>query len=390
LNNSIPSPIPYITWEIKANSTNFNIALSFSKLVFELGKDFVFNVTSPVKFGNYTFVLSDTLDFEYIAPTKNITSPVTFSFNYTLPSYAASLEWVVFVFWKNITDAGVEMQTILISSSQITTPPITAPASDDDSKEKTEVTGLDPFIIILTVLITLISTILGISSYQIVKRVKKINSERKQRIIDKFLDILNLSYIIIAEKNTGINVYQQELASNKIDAALISGFLEAIRTFGIELSGSQEQSQTIKLDYQSMKIIMSDFKDFRLINIMKENPSREFFEALVPLSYDIEKYYGNSLKNFNGEISQFEGIKDLIETHLQISLIYPLSVAFDENTKLNINEKALVNKASEIMKQKSSDYFFVSNLLSDDNFNVRNGEMILKLIKKGIFRPIKL
>jgi len=382
-------PVTPMSWKITANSSNFDITLYFSKLEYKLGEDFGFYVTSPVKLGNYTFVLFDPLGNEY-KETKTSISQLTFSFNYTIPSYAVSGEWIVFVFWNNITDAGVEMQTVLISGSQIITTPIIAPDSDDDSNEKTEDTGLDPFIIILTVLITLISTILGILSYQIVKKVKKINAQRKQRIIDKFLDILNLSYIIIAEKNTGINVYQQEIISNKIDAALISGFLEAIRTFGIELSGSQDQSQTIKLDFQSMKIIMSDFKNFRIINIMKENPSREFFEALVPLSYDIEKYYGKSLKDFSGEISQFEGIKDLIEIHLQISLIYPLSIVIDENTKLNLTEKTLVNKASKIMKQKSINYFFVSNLLSEDIFNVKTGETILKLINKGIFRPIKV
>ena len=60
-----------------------------------------------------------------------------------------------------------------------------------------------------------------------------------------------------------------------IDASLISVFFEAIRNFGIELTGTYTQSQTVKLEYQNSKIIMTEFKDFRIIFVMTENPSDE-------------------------------------------------------------------------------------------------------------------
>ena len=122
---------------------------------------------------------------------------------------------------------------------------------------------------------------------------------------------------------------------------------------------------------------------------MKDNPSQGFFETLKPLSHDIDRYYGKSLKNFDGELSQFKGIKELLEEHLNISLIYPLKVVMSKDEKLPLGEKIIVNKAFDAMKQRKNNYFYVSNLMPEKEFNVRNAELILKLVKKKIFQPIK-
>ncbi|GAH12110.1 unnamed protein product, partial [marine sediment metagenome] len=110
------------------------------------------------------------------------------------------------------------------------------------------------------------------TSYKLIKRSKRIHQEYRQKIYNKYMDVLNLDYFIIIEKRTGLNIYEKVLAGKDMDASLITGFLEAIRSFGIELTGANEQSQTIKLEYQQSKIIMSEFKDFRILLIMKENP----------------------------------------------------------------------------------------------------------------------
>jgi hypothetical protein len=202
------------------------------------------------------------------------------------------------------------------------------------------------------------------------------------------MDVLNLNYVMVSDKLSGLNIYEQMISGKEINPTLLSGFLQAISSFGLELTGSEDQSQTIRLEYQNSKILMSDFKNYRLINVFEENPSKEFMDSIEPLSQDIDKYFGKLLKNFDGETTKFAGIKELLERHLQISLVYPLKVAITDNTKLNGEEKTLVYQAINFMKKKNSNYFYISYLMSGGDFNPKRAEKILGLIERKIFQPI--
>ena len=56
---------------------------------------------------------------------------------------------------------------------------------------------------------------------------------------------------MVTDKRSGLNVYTQNFIEKEIDAALISGFLQAIHSFGIELIKVEDQSQIIKLEYKT-------------------------------------------------------------------------------------------------------------------------------------------
>ncbi|NVM17031.1 MAG: hypothetical protein HWN80_04895 [Candidatus Lokiarchaeota archaeon] len=95
------------------------------------------------------------------------------------------------------------------------------------------------------------------------------------------------------------------------------------------------------------------------------------------------------MEKFDGEISQFEGITELVEKRLPISLIYPLKIKEKIGIKLNSEERNLVNRALNTMKGKDVSYFFVSSLISQERgFQVKEAELILKLVEKNIFQPI--
>ena len=404
LNNSIPSPVPYVPWEIKATSTNFDIALSFLSLEFELGKDLRFNVTSPVKFGNYTFIMSDTLEFEYIAPTKNVTSPDTFSFNYTLPNYAYSNEWIVYVFWYNNTDAGVKTQMVHMLGSIITKQALIPSTPDEGGNGKTEVTGLDPFLVFITILIIGIVAASSFTSYATLKRIKNTRDTRRKKLSDKITNVFSLSHVIVIDKNSGLNVYEEFYGGRNLDTTLVSGFLDAIRSFGIELTSARTQSQAISLEYQDSKILMAEFKSFRLILIMGEKASEEFLKSITNLSYDIDNNFGEELRNFNGDVSKFREIRNLIETHLNTAFICPLKVVEPKDIELKkplerlmifkekkfVSERAMILKAKKFMKENNLNYFFTSFLLSEQNLTPKEIETISKLLEKKIFQPIEL
>ena len=133
---------------------------------------------------------------------------------------------------------------------------------------------------------------------------------------------------------------------------------------------------------------MSDFKNSRLILVMDENPSQYFLESITNLSNDIEEKFGTLLEDFHGNVAPFTEIEGLIEQHLYSSLIYPLKLE-PQNIKIKSDEKSMINRALETMKEKNTDYFFVSFLLEKKKgFQVRDAETILNLIHKKIFQPL--
>jgi hypothetical protein len=203
------------------------------------------------------------------------------------------------------------------------------------------------------------------------------------------MDTLNIEYFLVSDKKSGLSIYDQNIAGNDMEATFVSGFLQAIRTFGIELTKSRQESQTIKLEYQDSKILMSEFKDFRLVFIMKDSPSEGFIESVDLLSKEIDDKFGKNLENFDGDIAIFKDIRNILEEHLQIALIYPLKFERNKNVKLSQNEKSIIDRALTIMKKKIQDHFYVANLLGKKSrFQVKDAEDILKLIKKSIFIPI--
>ena len=355
------------SWEIFANSLNVDLSLNTPKFKFGPDQDLEFSVLPPINPGNLTYILINPLGFEeyreVIEITETTTSQIVLS--YTLASNPNEGTYWAYIIWFDEENAGIKSQDFQINIPFV----------------------LDPKYIVLIVVGSIILAGASFTSYKLIKRSKRIHQEFRQKIYNKYMDVLNLDYFIIIEKRTGLNIYEKVLAGKDMDASLITGFLEAIRSFGIELTGANEQSQTIKLEYQQSKIIMSEFKDFRILLIMKENPSQDFLDSIKSLSYDIDNTYGEDIAHFTGNIDKFGNIKDLLDQHLETSLIYPLELR-PQDVKITSDEKAIINRAKEVMKMRKTDYFFLSYLLyAKKGFQVKDAETVLNLISKKIFQP---
>ena len=352
------------TWLISVNSPNVGFVLNTPKTEFEPLQDLKFSVLAPVIQGNITYILIDALGFEEHRETKQVFSQ-EIMFSYNLSGNPNPGIYKAYLFWYNMTDAGVKTQEFRVNI------PFRIP----------------PELILFIISASVIALISSISGYILIKRNKRIKNEHKRTIFNKYMDILNLNYLILADKNSGLTIYEQPIAGKNLDGTLISGFLQAIRAFGIELTDAAEHSQSIKLDYQNSKILMSDFKNSRLILLMDENPSQDFLDSIRNLLNDIEQKYGILLKDFDGNVTPFNEIKDLLEKHLYSSLIYPLKLE-PQNIKIKPEEKAMINRALEVMKEKETNHFFVSLLLAKKKgFQVKDAETILNLIHKKIFQP---
>ena len=250
-----------------------------------------------------------------------------------------------------------------------------------------------PFTIDPLMLTIIISLIIGISIsggtiFIVVRNFRRRQLEKEERIYHNCIDILNLDYLMVTDKNSGLNVYTQNFAGKEVDASLISGFLQAIHSFGIELIKVEDRSQTIKLEYKDYIILMSEFVNLRLILMMKESPSRNFLFSLEDLAYDVYKNYGESIDSFNGDVSPFRGIEELLKQHLNISFISPIKIAKIEKlekVRINQSERLLINKAVILMKTGNKDHFFIRDLIPPKECSPKDIENILNLIDKKVF-----
>ena len=200
------------------------------------------------------------------------------------------------------------------------------------------------------------------------------------------MDVNNMNYFMVIDKESGLCVYEENFTGKKIDSGLISGFLDAIRSFGFELIGSYQQSKTIKLEYRDSKILMVDFKNFRVVFIMKENPSDDFLESITELSFEIDEEFGHLLSNFNNDVTPFRAIKNLVKKHLNTLFLAPLRIVENKNIKLNSAEKNEINRALEFMSNNSLDYFYTSFLLNQNDYEPGKIKVIFALIEKNIFQ----
>ncbi|MFX1530797.1 MAG: hypothetical protein ACFFBC_06765, partial [Promethearchaeota archaeon] len=250
----------------------------------------------------------------------------------------------------------------------------------------------DPWIIILiTAGISGVVALVGVMSYRTIKNIRHKQIEKKEKIYNSCMDVLHLDYIMVTDKKSGLNVYKQNFSEKQIDAALISGFLQAIHSFGIELIKVEDQSQTIKLEYKDSIVLMSEFVNVRLILLMKETPSRFFLYSLEELAYDIYKNYGDMIDSFDGNVEPFQSIETLLKRHLEATFIYPLKIApIDKLNKIRIsqNERIYVNKAVSLMKTKNMNHFYVRSLLTEKECSPKDVETILDLMEKKIFQVV--
>ncbi|MFX0037982.1 MAG: hypothetical protein ACFFCY_05515 [Promethearchaeota archaeon] len=361
-------------WKITANSPNIDFNINLDALDWAPGQLLQFFVIAPLNEGNLTFYNINPLGIGYDQPIEikeHVAGEIRF--DYIIPTNSRDGTYTIIIYWNNMTDGGVQIQEFEVN---VPLPPFT----------------IDPIWIVIGVIISITGTTAGVLSYRYIKKYRIRKIEEAEKLYNKCMDVLNLDYIIVSEKRSGINVYQQQFAKKEIDAAMISGFLQAIHSFGIELIKIEDSSQTIKLEYKDSIIIMTEFVNLRLILIMKEAPSSNFLYSLEDLAYDLYKYYGPLVDTFTGDIKPFKSIEKLLKHHLSTSLTYPMKLAkieLLEKIRISPSERVLINKAISYMKTKNTDSFYMSSLLPEKECSPKDLESILDLIEKKIFQVIE-
>jgi len=374
LNNTLVIPNNTIQndadWIINASSPRLTIALNAPIIEFSTGQELSFSLGANPFSGKYTFKLYDPLGFLEFETERNIPQEDTI-FSYNIPASAIEGEYTAFIFWNNGTDAGVESITFSIIYTGI------IPQEFDFS------------LLIIIGLISIGSVATMSTGYVVTKKVKSNKRDKLNLILEKCNDIMNLKYIIVLDPKTGIDIFSQSFEKKQLDPTLIAGFLQAIHNFGDEVLEGVKESKTIKVEYKDSIIVMTDFINVRLITILKSNPSKNFLYSLESLAYHIYKYYGKLIDNFKGTLKPFRSISKLVESDLEVSLRYPMTIKINKSMKLSQPEKQIVKRALDLMKENKFSYFYAVYLLPENNCNPNDYDIILKLIKKGVFQSLR-
>ena len=354
-------------WNITATSPLFNFGLDIRLYEYGPGQELRFLIDEPPTPGVYTLILYDPVYLPIDDAQQTISLPAdTNIFSYTFDTHPLEGEYHAYVYFFDGTNAGVETATVVM------TVPFT----------------IDPLTLFLIILVSVIVIGITLSMVVIVKKRKRKIQAHKEEIYSKCMDILNLNYIMVSEKKSSLNVYEQVFTTQKLDPTLISGFLSAIHSFGIELTNTDEKTQTIKLEYKNSKVLMSEFKDYRIVIIMNELPSLKFFDSISNLALDIETQYSRYLENFKGNIDPFKGVEDLLKKHLSISFLYPLKIVKTGKTKVSQTEKIMIGRALESMKKNNQQYFYTTHIMEVKARDSKDIEAIFNLIDKNIFQPV--
>ena len=121
---------------------------------------------------------------------------------------------------------------------------------------------------------------------------------------------------------------------------------------------------------------------------MEKNPSQDFLDSLRALSYDIEEKFGHLFEDFDGEITHFNEIRNLLELHFNTSLTSPLRLNL-QHKKFTSDEQIMINRTLKIMNEQNKDHFFVSALYEKEKgIRIKDAKTILNLIQNKIFQPL--
>jgi len=359
LNNSI--------WLITANSPNLEFSVDLSDDDIEPDQKLKVSIEPPIQNGQLTAVLIDPSGEEESSKTKGVISEET-TFSYTFDAESSEGDWKLVVFWSNDANAGVETDKIEF----IAHPPY------------------DQQLLQLTILTAIIIGAMSFVSYFSALKIKNVSEERKQKILDRCNDLLNLDYIIVIENVSGIKVYEQTFPGKPFNVMSFTEFLNYVQRLGIEIIEEKKEIWTIKIDFKNYKLFLTDYKQFKTIFVMKEIPSKYFFDSIEDLTINIQNQFSKYLKIFIGQTKPFESIKELLEHHLQIYFLYPLRLNKLDTTKLNREEESLIILAQDLMKQYNLPHFYIKYLFPDNNYDSNDIKRIIGLIDKDVFHPLYL
>jgi len=145
-------------------------------------------------------------------------------------------------------------------------------------------------------------------------------------------------YALFIINRNGVPLFTKTYASSKVEPNLISGFLTAVSSFIREISPEQKGALR-SIDAEDMKIMLESGENIvcALLVDYEDKLSREALRALVER---FEEKYGNTFRNWNGNVAVFDSFEEDIEKILWVLTLKPYHVPIlkkrvEEDVKIN-------------------------------------------------------
>ena len=95
------------------------------------------------------------------------------------------------------------------------------------------------------------------------------------------------------------------------------------RRFTIKPEHPKSIEKIIELDFKHFNFFICDYKDIRLITILKEKASERFKDQTAKMLMEIDSQFSDQLANWTGDLGMFENIlPPLLDQYFQLYQVY--------------------------------------------------------------------
>ncbi|TFG04703.1 MAG: hypothetical protein EU536_04075 [Promethearchaeota archaeon] len=117
--------------------------------------------------------------------------------------------------------------------------------------------------------------------------------------------------LMLIHKTSGLSLYTHHFSEQEVDSDLISGFLTAIQSFGVEVS--KEETRMKRLSYEHFEIELHDGALTVAALTTSGIPNRVTSIALQKFVLRFEAFFKEQIETFTGNVSQFHSAAEMIE-----------------------------------------------------------------------------
>jgi len=155
-------------------------------------------------------------------------------------------------------------------------------------------------------------------------------------LMNRFEDARNIQLLMVINKESGTEIYSKSLSGVPVDPTLVSGFLQAITSFGTEFfpderarkmkeakaASGKNMFEVQTLEFHHFKIVMQESPVLRVALLLLKTPSQRILNALTKFTEKTDARFGKNIDQLKGRQLNDEDIWDLIDEHFEPSLIY--------------------------------------------------------------------
>ncbi len=226
---------------------------------------------------------------------------------------------------------------------------------------------------------------------------RKMNKDKRAektlftRIYGLYESVLSITKIIIVHKVTGLPVYEMDLGSEiTLDPSLITGFLSAISSMGVELRGDKAGSVK-RLQYKNFLVTGTESGQFTIYTFSEADLNEEIEERLTVISNWFAKMFNQIPEDWDGSTEIFrinlQGITEKIMTEIHLWIFYPFIIS---PYKTNIIAELTGLKKQLITYIMENDHVTISKIFDEiDSIRIEIGlPIIFEFIELGILTPV--